>query len=139
MDDFQKCLQLFIHVFNGEPWYDKWTDDTAFNYLQELVDNKRFLGYTLWDNGKLAGAVFAHMKSHYKGDEIFVDELFVSPDCQRSGCGMALMGAVDKFAKENFIISITLLTGLGKPSFQFFSKFGCKHLDYLAFMYKRMV
>jgi len=137
-DDFQKCCELLVCVFNGPPWNDKWTNDTACIYLRELTDNRRFLGYTLWDDTVLLGAVFAHAKSHYRGDEIFIDELFVSPDHRHKGCGTALMDEVEKYAKENSFISITLLTSIEKPAFQFYEKFGCKHLDHLAFMYKRI-
>ena len=137
--DLEKCEDLFVQVFNGAPWHDKWTGETAHNYLQELVDNRRFLGFTLWDGDMLIGAVFCHAKSHYRGNDVVVDELFVSPEHQREGCGTLLMDAVEKFAKENSFISIAALTGKGKPSFSFFEKYGCKHLDYLAFMYKRII
>jgi len=136
--DFQACCELFVKVFNGVPWNDKWTNETAKIYLQELVDNKRFLGYTLWKNDSLIGAVFCHMKNHYRGEEIFVDEMYISAEYQRRGYGMELMNAVEKFAKEQNFISITLLTGMDKPAFPFYQKFGCKHLEYLAFMYKRI-
>ena len=49
-----------------------------------------------------------------------------------------LMSAVKKFAKENSIVSVTLLTGVDKPAFNFYQKLGYKHLDYLAFMYNRI-
>jgi len=137
-NDLQKCCALFIRVFNDSPWNDNWTNETAYTYLQELVNNKRFLGYTLWDNGLLIGAVFCHMKNHYRGDEIFIDEMYISSDYQRKGHGMELMNAVEKYAKENYFISITLLTGIDKPAFNFYKKFGCKQLENLAFMYKRI-
>ena len=79
------------------------------------------------------------MKNHYRGDEIFVDEMYIAPEYQCKGYGMELMNAVENFAKENSLISITLLTGIGKPAFNFYEKFGCKHLEHLAFMYKRIV
>ena len=138
IDDFPKCNDLFVQVFNGAPWHDKWTTDTANNYLRELIENNRFFGFTLWDNTVLVGTILCHAKNHYKGEEIFVDELFVSPDYQRKGHGMELMDAVDNFARENHFISVTLLTGKEKPSFHFFEKCGCKYLPYLAFMYKRI-
>ena len=134
--NLQKCCELYIQVFNGEPWNDNCTDEMAHAYLKELVEHKRFLGYTLWDGDCLIGAVFAHMK-RFKYDEIYIDELFISSDCQRKGNGTMLMSAIEKFAKENSIVSITLLTGVDKPAFNFYKKLGYKHLDYLAFLYKR--
>lgn len=138
-NDFQECCDLFIKVFNGAPWNDKWTNETAQTYLQELTDNKRFLGYTLWNDKLLVGVVFCHKKNHYRGDEIFIDEMYIFPDCQRKGYGMKLMKKVELFAKENSVISITLLTGKNTPAFEFYEKFGCKHLEHLSFMYKRIV
>ena len=137
--DLQKCCELFIDVFNGSPWNDAWINETAYTYLQELTDNKRFFGYTLWDNGLMIGATFCHMKNHYKGDEIFIDEMFISPDFQRKGYGMKLMNEIETFAKANSCISITCLTGKGKPAFEFYEKFGCKHMEHLVFMHKRML
>jgi GNAT superfamily N-acetyltransferase len=137
VDDLRKCRELFIQVFNGEPWNDNWTNETANTYLQELTGHNRFLGYTLWDGNQLIGAVFAHMK-HFKYDEIFIDELFISPVCQRKGYGIILMDAVETYAKENAIVSVTLLTGVGIPAFGFYGKLGYKHLDNMAFMYKRI-
>jgi len=136
VNDLQKCCDLYIRVFNSEPWNDNWTDEMAHMYLHELTEHKRFLGYTLWDDDCLIGAVFAHMK-RFKYDEIYIDEFFISPDYQRKGNGIMLMSAVEKFAKENSIVSVTLLTGVDKPAFNFYRKLGYKHLDYLAFMYKR--
>ena len=136
-NDMQKCCKLYIQVFNGEPWNDNWTDKTANVYLQELTEHKRFLGYTLWDDDNLIGAVFARMK-RFKYDEIFVDELFIAPEYQRKGYGAMLMNTVEKYAKENGIVSVTLLTGVGKPAFDFYKKHDYKYLDYMAFMYKRI-
>jgi len=137
--DLQKCCEVFIQVFNTFPWNDKWTDKTACEYLKELIDNKKFIGYTLWDNSILVGAIFCHMKTHYKGDEIFVDELFISTEYQRKGYGSALMESIEKYARENSLRSITLLTSLGSPAFKFYEKLSYNQLNYLAFMYKRML
>ena len=136
--DFQKICGTFVHTFNGEPWNDKWTNERAQVYLQDFIENKRFIGYTAWDGGILAGAVFAHVRAFYSGDEIFIDELFVSPSHQRKGYGMALMDAVEKFAKESGCVNVTLFTGRGKPSFNFYGKRGYRSLDSLAFMYKHI-
>jgi len=139
MNDLQKCCELYVRTFNGEPWYDHWTKESAYARLFELTENKRFLGYTLWNNDELVGAVFCNLKTYHSGSEIYVEELWVSSDCQRKGCGTILMDEVEKYAKENAIASVTLLTGKGKPSFDFYKKRDYKHLEYLAFLYKRTV
>ena len=135
-DDFQQCCDLFIQVFNAPPWNDQWTNERAQIRLQDFIDNKRFIGFTFWDNDTLVGAVFAHMNTFYRGDELFIDELFISTAHQRKGYGMLLMDTIETFAKENNCVNITLLTGRGKPSFDFYEKLGYKSSDFIAFMYK---
>ena len=136
-EDFMACRDLFVRVFNAPPWNDRWTDETASARLWEFTAHKRFVGFTLWEGGTLLGAVFAYAKSHYKGDEIFIEELFVAPDCQRQGHGAALMEALEAYAKARGLVSITLLTARGYPSFAFYEKRGYRALDWLAFMHKR--
>ena len=31
IDDFPKCNDLFVQVFNGAPWHDKWTTDPGMS------------------------------------------------------------------------------------------------------------
>ena len=138
LNDLQKCCELYVRTFNGEPWYDQWTQKTAYTRLLEIAENKRFLGYTLWDNEELIGAVFCYLKTYYNGSEVFIEEIWVSPDHQRKGYGVMLMEEIEKYAKENGIPSVTLLTGKGKPSFSFYERCGYMQLEYLAFMHKRI-
>jgi len=83
--------------------------------LHELISNKRFFGFTLWEDSFLTGAILCHGKSWYKGDEVYVDELFVAPELQHKGRGKTLMDRVEKFAKDNAYASITLMTGRENP------------------------
>ena len=137
-EDLNKCCELYLQVFNAPPWNDKWTEETAHRCLSDLVERKRFLGYTFWENDILVGAVFSHTKTFYTGDEIYIDELFISPDCQRKGYGMELMYAIEKYAKENSITCITLLTDIHKPAFEFYEKHDFSYVDRMVFMYKRL-
>ncbi|MCL2084063.1 MAG: GNAT family N-acetyltransferase [Oscillospiraceae bacterium] len=134
-DDFEQCCDLFIQSFNAPPWDDQWTKERVQIYLQDYIESKRFIGYTLWDNDVLAGAVFAHIRTFYTGDEVHVDELFVSPAHQRKGYGTILMDAIENLGYTQ----TTLLTGRGKPSFDFYEKRGYKSIDSLAFMRKRPI
>ncbi|MCL2198214.1 MAG: GNAT family N-acetyltransferase [Defluviitaleaceae bacterium] len=134
--DLQACCDLYIKTFNAPPWNDTWTQDAAFRCLSDLSERKRFLGYTLWEGGELVGAVFAYTKTFYKGDEIYIDELFISPDHQRKGYGLALMGEIEKYARENSLTCITLLTAVHHPAYDFYEKQGYEASKNMTFMYK---
>jgi len=137
-DAFEACRDLFIEVFNDEPWHDSWTRESAGTRLLEFVDNRRFFGFTLWEGDALVGAVFCHASTYYKGGEVFIDELFVSPDYRRKGCATALMEAVEAHARAQGYISITLLTDKEYPSFGFFKGFGCRESGYMVWMHKKL-
>lgn len=137
-EDLQRCCELYVKVFNAPPWNDSWTIETARRCLGDLAERRRFFGCTYWQDGILVGAVFAHTKTFHKGDEIYIDELFIAPDFQRKGFGLELMYEVEKFARENAINCITLLTAVGKPAFDFYEKQGYRHLEHMTLMYRQM-
>jgi ribosomal protein S18 acetylase RimI-like enzyme len=87
----------------------------------------------------LIGAVFCYLKTFHNGIEVFIEEMWISPDYQRKGFGMMLMNKVENYAKENGITSVTLFTGKNKPSFNFYERHDYKHLEFLAYMHKRIV
>jgi len=138
MAAFPACRDLFIEVFNGAPWHDGWTKESAGARLWEFVENKRFVGFTLWEGDALIGAIFCHAQTYYRGDEIFIDELFVSPGCQRKGYGRLLMEAVEAHAKAQGLVCITLLTNREYPSFEFFQGCGCRQAGRMVWMFKRV-
>jgi len=135
-DDLQSCVDLFIETYNCPPWYNQWTTTTARNYLTELVDSKRFVGFTLWNQGKLIGAAFCHEKTWWNSDELYIDEFFISTRFQRKGYGKTLLNSISEYAKQRHLASITLLTDNRKPAYNFYTKNGMLCINHLAFMYK---
>jgi len=123
--DFQKVCEVFMHAFN-ESWDDEWTIETARIYLQELLDNKRFIGFTAWENDLLTGFIFCHMRYNWRCTTMTIDLMGVSPSYQRKGYGAELIDAVEKFSRENSITGIDLWTAEHKPSFKFYEKLGYK-------------
>ncbi|MCL1842487.1 MAG: GNAT family N-acetyltransferase [Defluviitaleaceae bacterium] len=135
-EDLPACCELYIKVFNNPPWNDKWTKETALRCLGDLAERKRFLGYTLWEDETLVGAIFAHAKTFYTGDEIYIDELFICPSRQRMGYGQMLMAETENFAKQNDITCITLITSKRMAAFDFYKKLGYSHLDSMVLLFR---
>ena len=90
-DDMETCVHLLIEAYNGEPWNCHWTIETATRYLKEFVSNDKFVGFVLCDNETIVGALFAHRKTWWTNDELFVDELYITPRLQRQGYGERLL------------------------------------------------
>jgi len=135
-DDFQLCCDLLIQTYNAPPVNDNWTSESAQIRFKDTIDNKRFIGYTLWENEVLIGAVFARMRTYHAGNEIVVEDLIVSPAHQRKGYGTELLDAIENYSKENGCTNISLLTVMENPSFDFYKKRGYWNLEFVAKMYK---
>jgi len=125
--DFQQVCKIFMQTFNLPPWNDENTLVTARIYLQELLDNRRFFGFTIWENDSLAGFVFCHARYNWRGDDTTIDIMCVSPDYQRKGYGTILVNTVEQYAKENSLGGVGLSTSLNTPAFSFYEKLGFKH------------
>lgn len=130
------CADLLIKAYNPEPWGDEWTEELGIKYLYEFFTHKRFVGFVAIEDDKVLGALFGRIKTYYIGDEFYVEELFVSPDSQRKGCGKQLLNAVEKYVEGKNFGAIALLTDRNTPAMDFYSKNDFKNADNMRLLYK---
>lgn len=136
--DIGACVNLLIQAYNQPPWNDHWTQETGSRYLSEFISNKNFIGYIITKSDELIGAMFAHRKTWWTNDEIFVDELFIKPDQQRNGYGKILINRVEQLSKKSGFGGVTLLTNKHHPAKMFYQKNGYTVADHVIFMYKEV-
>lgn len=136
--DIEACVSLLIEVYNPPPWNYHWTRETAQKYLSEFLCNDNFIGSIIVESEELVGALFAHRKTWWTNDEIFVDELFIKPVRQRHGYGRMLMEHTEKLSKELGLGGVTLLTDKYHPAKMFYEKNGYATADHVIFMYKEV-
>lgn len=136
--DLTICAEIMLMVYNNELWQCHWSLETAKNYLKDYVENKKFIGYTLWLDGVIKGAIFCHEKVWWNNNEVFVDEMFVSPELQRQGYGTELLKVVESYIKEQNLAGLTLLTNRFTPAPNFYKKNGFSDADHVLFMYKEI-
>ena len=69
-EDIDECTDLFLRVFNREPWNDEWESfDSAKEYLAEFIQNPSFQGFIASENGGIIGVCFGHQRSYWQGKE----------------------------------------------------------------------
>jgi aminoglycoside 6'-N-acetyltransferase I len=134
--DIEDCVNLLIEAYNPPPWNYHWTKETGKNYLAEFICNNNFISYVILESEEIVGAMFAHRKTWWTNDEIFVDELFIKPDRQRHGYGKMLMEQAEKPSKELCLGGVTLLTDKYHPAKLFYEKNGYTVAEHVIFMYK---
>lgn len=137
-EDMAQCFNLFVDVFNGEPWNDKWTKERAEQYLMDYVNAPGFKGVVAKHESRMHGFLFGISKRWWSGDEFFVNEMCVKTDAQRRGIGTALLQYLESDLKESGIESVTLLTNRDIPAEHFYMKNGFSAIDRLVFLAKRI-
>ncbi|MGL5480067.1 MAG: GNAT family N-acetyltransferase, partial [Clostridium sp.] len=46
-EDLNELVDIYIEAFNGEPWNDNWTYETASKRLENMLDDSGFYGLKL--------------------------------------------------------------------------------------------
>ena len=58
---------LFVVVFNGGPWFDAWTEDSARKRLEDLLGTPGSGGVVLFDEERLLGFALGHSEQWFVG------------------------------------------------------------------------
>jgi aminoglycoside 6'-N-acetyltransferase I len=135
--DLKECTDLFINVFNKEPWNDNWTQEYAEQYLNDYVSTPGFFGVIAEERSKIKGFIFGIRKKWWSGDEYFINEMCVAIETQRSGIGTCLLNYLENKLQDEQINRITLLTNKGIPAEGFYKKNGFTEIDRLIFLSKK--
>ena len=137
-NDISACTEILCAVYNNEMWQCRWTMETGAAYLEDYFDAKKFVGFVLEENDKIIGAVFAHEKIWWNNSELYIDEMFILPEKQRSGYGSMLINTAEDYVKEHALAGLTLCTNKYAPAPDFYRKNGFNDNGFIMFMYKEM-
>lgn len=138
IEEIDLYTELFIEVFNGEPWNDSWSKDTAEKRIRELMDVPTFEGLTLWDDDKLVGVIFGRREQYYDGIHFQIQEFYIDNKVHGQGYGTLLIKEFEKRLKEKGIDEIHLLTLRDMMTEGFYNKKGYSTSDELCWMFKKI-
>ncbi|WP_165763684.1 hypothetical protein [Halalkalibacter urbisdiaboli] len=71
-NDFISCVNLYIKVFNQEPWNDNWSYKKAVGYLGDMVNTPGFEGFVVTEDTNIVGFIFGYRKQWWQGDIFFL-------------------------------------------------------------------
>ena len=134
--DLHVCAKIMMSVYNNEHWQCRWDLETATAYLKDYFDSKKFIGYSLWMNQEIKGAIFCHEKIWWNNNEVFIDEMFVAPELQGQGLGTKLIKHLENYVIEHKLSGLTLSTNRLSPAPNFYKQNGFSPSDHVLFMYK---
>jgi aminoglycoside 6'-N-acetyltransferase I len=133
--DIPSCAEILCRVYNNDLWQCRWDNQVAQEYLTDVYQNKKFLGYIIEEEGRIIGALFAHEKVWWNNSEVFIEEMFISPEFQRMGLGEKLLGEVEKYVRMRNLAGITLSTNKYAPAHTFYAKnefVDCEHVVFMC-------
>ena len=133
--DLPHCVGLLIETYNIPPWNDKWSEESAKEYLTEFIMNSGFKGFVIEDDSAIIGAAFCHTRKWWNGSELYVDEFYINPRYQRKGHGKALMQVLENYVFQYSLKGISLATSRKVPAYSFYEHCGFKLLQSIVFMY----
>ncbi len=134
--DIPQCAEILCAVYNNEMWQCHWTSETAAAYLADYFYASKFVGFVAEDDGEIVGALFAHEKIWWNNSELFIDEMFIRPELQRSGHGTSLIQVAERYVSEHKLAGLTLCTNKYAPAPHFYHKNGFVDNEVIMFMYK---
>jgi len=135
-DNVPACVEIFIKTYNQPPWNYQWTKDDASKYLNEYVSSPQFVGFAAYEGNDIAGAFFAHSKTWWTNTQLFIDELFVSPQHQKKGLGKQLIKYAEQYAEENNLQTITLMTHKFMPAMNLYQNIDFIHAQPFVILFK---
>lgn len=138
LKDLTACAKIMMSVYNNELWQCSWSLETAKDYLMDYVEAKKFIGYALWLDDEIKGAIFCHEKIWWNNSEVFIDEMFISPELQRQGYGRELLNVVEDYIKEHNLVGFTLTTNRFTHAPKFYRKNDFLDAEHVLFMYKEV-
>ncbi|MGG4471453.1 GNAT family N-acetyltransferase [Paenibacillus alvei] len=124
VDTIEQCIELYISVFNSEPWNETWTYPSAKERLTDLLDTPKFLGFLLYEKGDLIGFIAGHSKKSYAGSTFYLAELCINNRIQGKGYGTKLLNCLEDELQKRDIQSLYLLTANGGAAEMFYLKNG---------------
>lgn len=129
--DLDACADLFVTVFNKEPWNDCWTVELAMDYFRDIYNTPGFHGFVLEAKAeslenfpRIIGFIIGTRKRWWSGDIFYLYEMCVDEAYQGKGIGKQLMSDTKMGLIEKGYTAIVLLTERIFPAARFYEKHG---------------
>ena len=125
-----ECAKGYVEAYKYKPW----TVERAREYLSDLYNTPRSIGFCAYENDIFVGAIFCREIVGSKYNRLSIEDVFVVPGEQRKGYGNALVDIVRRYVCKNNLDAITLMTERDNPAITFYEKCGFTQVVSIAFL-----
>ncbi|MGI6782168.1 MAG: GNAT family N-acetyltransferase [Acholeplasmataceae bacterium] len=127
--DVNEIVKIFVETFNGEPWNELWTEESAYNKLFELFNFTNFYGLVAVENNQPLGALLGNIRTYDKRKSLYLEEMFVVSNMRRKGIGSRLYLAAKEELKQMGVSGAFFTTIKNTQAYHFYLKHGAIDLE----------
>ena len=109
-NDLDVLCDVFVSVFNSDPWNESWEKSWVLERLEILFNSYGFCGFLAVDDTEILGAIFSRLGSYMGEHELEIAEMYVDGNHQRKGVGAALIAEIQDYSLANGISCLVLQT-----------------------------
>jgi len=132
------CADVYMTVFNSEPYYDHWTKETARQRINELRHTPGFMGYVAVDGDEVVGLIMGYKRQWYNGISFDLQDVCVLPKRQGRGIGSQLCDVLEHELAQQEVKRVFLMTLRGGPGDVFYSRRNFRQASRTIVMVKRL-
>lgn len=136
--DLEHIAALYVEAFNGEPWNDKWTKETAMKRLDQMLGCKDSFGLVAYEGDRPVGMVLGNKEYYYDSTHFHLKELCVDQSIKGKGIGSKLVEEFIKRLQEQGVDEVLLWTLRCNEMLGFYNKQGFKVEDGLIVMMRSL-
>lgn len=137
LSELSKYAKLFADVFNGEPWNDSWTAETAGIRIENMIRTNTFIGKALYVDDDLKGMIWGQKEQFFDGIHFQIQEFCVKSTEQGKGYGKALLQALRDELSAIGVTNTYLITSRGERTEGYYAKRGFVTSDFMILMTDR--
>ena len=126
--------ELFVAVFNAEPWNDLWTKETAINRIENMMKTNTFIGKAIYCENDLKGIIWGQKEQYYNGIHFQIQEFCVKNTEQHKGYGKELLKALKEELSAIGVTNTYLITSKGEKTEGYYARRGFSTSDYMILM-----
>lgn len=136
--DIAQVAELYVSVFNSQPWNDGWSLEAARERLSRLLNVQDSVGVVAVADSEVVGFALGYCERWVAGEHFHLKEMCVAPKYQRNGIGSSIFESLLEILRDRGVQAIYLETAPGHAAARFYERHGFTLLN-LQSMSKRDV
>lgn len=136
LEDVSALAKIYAETFNSDPWYDKWTLETAEKRLSQMTKNGGFFGVLSYDESGITGMIMGESEQYFDGVVFNIKEYCVKNDLRGKGIGTELLREFERRLRGMGIREAVLMTNLEDE--EFYKKRGFNRSRGIIYMGKEL-